>query len=114
MTAIRYANLIELAQPQSIAFGSGAVGAVPRLAATRGLARTLVIADAFNASRVDLLGLAGEVAVFGEVKPEPDIPNLDRRRSSRRSGGSSRPRRSRPRSASCFLRKPARSRGSSL
>ena len=78
MPAIGYPNLIELAQPQSIAFGSGAVGAVPRLAAACGLARTLVIADAFNASRVDLLGLAGDVAVFGEVKPEPDIPNLDR------------------------------------
>jgi hypothetical protein len=24
-----------------------------------------------------LLGLPGEVAVFGEVKPEPDIPNLE-------------------------------------
>ena len=36
-----------------------------------------MVADAFNAARVGLLGLPGEVAVFGEVKPEPDIPNLE-------------------------------------
>jgi alcohol dehydrogenase class IV len=37
-----------------------------------------VVADAFNAARVDVLGLRGEVVVFGEVKPEPDIPNLEK------------------------------------
>ena len=40
--------------------------------------RTLVVSDAFNAGRVDVLGLPGEVVVFGEVKPEPDIPNLEK------------------------------------
>ena len=35
------------------------------------------MSDAFNAARVDVLGLPGEVVVFGDVRPEPDIPNLD-------------------------------------
>jgi alcohol dehydrogenase class IV len=42
------------------------------------VARTLVVADAFNARRVDVLELAGEVAVFGEVEPEPSVPNLEK------------------------------------
>ena len=68
---------IELLRPPSIAFGSGAVAALGRWAAAKGLRRALVVSDAFNAGRIDLLGLAGEVVVFGEVKPEPDVPNLD-------------------------------------
>ena len=36
-----------------------------------------MVSDAFNACRVGVLGLPGEVVVFGEVKPEPDIPNLE-------------------------------------
>ena len=68
---------IEITRPQSIEFGAGLVGSVGRWAAAKGIARSLVVADAFNAARVGLLGLPGEVAVFGEVKPEPDIPNLE-------------------------------------
>ena len=34
-----------------------------------------VIADAVNAARLHVLGL-GDVACFGMVKPEPDLPNL--------------------------------------
>ena len=52
------------------------VGSVGEWAAAKGVTRSLVVADAFNAARVALLGLPGEVTVFGEVKPEPDIPNL--------------------------------------
>ncbi|GAA0575061.1 hypothetical protein GCM10009416_12160 [Craurococcus roseus] len=37
-----------------------------------------MVSDAFNAGRVDVLGLPGEVAAFGEVKPEPDVPNLEK------------------------------------
>ena len=68
---------IELLQPAEIAFGAGALARLARFAAQHGLTRTLVVADAFNATRINLLGLAGEVALFGEVKPEPDVPNLN-------------------------------------
>ena len=69
---------IELLRPPSIEFGSGAVSAVGRWAAAKGARRALVVCDAFNAGRVDVLGLPGEVVVFGEVKPEPDVPNLEK------------------------------------
>src|SRR3712207_4249217 len=68
---------IEILRPQRLEFGAGLVGTVGAWAKERGLSRTLVVADAFNAARVELLGLPGEVAVFGEVKPEPDVPNLE-------------------------------------
>ncbi|BAQ48986.1 MULTISPECIES: iron-containing alcohol dehydrogenase [Methylobacterium] len=68
---------IEIVRPD-IAFGSGTVAEVGRRARAMGARTILVVADAFNATRVDLLDLPGEVRVFGEVKPEPDIPNLER------------------------------------
>lgn len=71
------ATLIELLRPSTIEFGSGAVASVSRFMRERGLARPLVVADRYNAARVALLDLPGEVAVFGDVKPEPDIPNLE-------------------------------------
>ncbi|QQR38303.1 iron-containing alcohol dehydrogenase [Devosia rhizoryzae] len=40
--------------------------------------RVLVVADAFNAGRADLLALPGQSHIFSEVKPEPDLPNLER------------------------------------
>ncbi|WP_338665805.1 iron-containing alcohol dehydrogenase [Pararoseomonas sp. SCSIO 73927] len=69
---------IELLRPPRIEFGSGTLSALAPWVAERGLKRVLVVADAFNAGRVDLLGLPGEVHVFGEVKPEPDLPNLEK------------------------------------
>ena len=68
---------IELLQPAEIAFGAGALSALARFAERRSARRCLVIADQFNASRVAMLGLSGDVAVFGDVKPEPDVPNLE-------------------------------------
>lgn len=68
---------IEILRPNRIEFGPGAIASVARYVAERGFKRPLVVADAFNAARIDRLGLAGEVAVFGEVKPEPDLPNLE-------------------------------------
>lgn len=68
---------IEIPRPAAIEFGGGIVGRVGAWAESRGVTRTLVVADAFNAARVDVLGLPGRVEVFGTVKPEPDIPNLD-------------------------------------
>ncbi|MGU3423021.1 iron-containing alcohol dehydrogenase [Methylobacterium sp. D54C] len=71
------ASPIDLVRPQEIAFGAGALSRVARFLAERGYRRPLVVADAFNAGRVDLLGLSGDFTVFGTVKPEPDLPNLD-------------------------------------
>lgn len=68
---------IELARPPRILFGSGTVAQVPGWIAEKGFTRILVVADAFNAARIDLLGLQGEITVFGAVKPEPDVPNLE-------------------------------------
>ncbi|TPG47220.1 iron-containing alcohol dehydrogenase [Roseomonas nepalensis] len=68
---------IEIQRPASLEFGAGLVGAVGRWAAARGIARSLVIATGPTAARAALLGLPGEVVVFGDVKPEPDIPNLE-------------------------------------
>jgi alcohol dehydrogenase class IV len=69
---------IELIQPEIVAFGSGTIARVAQFAQDKGAKRPLVIADTFNAARVGLLALPGEVNVFGEVKPEPDIPNLEK------------------------------------
>jgi alcohol dehydrogenase class IV len=69
---------IEIARPAIIEFGGGLVSAAGRWARARGYSRALVVSDAFNAARVALLDLPGEVSVFGEVKPEPDLPNLEK------------------------------------
>jgi alcohol dehydrogenase class IV len=68
---------IAIERPPSILFGSGLASEVGAFARAHRCARPLVIADAFNASRVDLLNLPGKAAVFGAVRPEPDIPNLN-------------------------------------
>ncbi|MBP0465408.1 iron-containing alcohol dehydrogenase [Roseomonas sp. PWR1] len=68
---------IEIDRPARIAFGPGQVAAIGPWARERDITRSLVIAGASNAARVELLGLPGEVTVFGAVKPEPDIPNLE-------------------------------------
>lgn len=68
---------IPLALPP-VEFGSGALDAVAAFARQQGAQRPLVVADAFNAQRVQLLALPGQVALFGEVVPEPDVPNLER------------------------------------
>ncbi|MBV9734736.1 MAG: iron-containing alcohol dehydrogenase [Acidisphaera sp.] len=68
---------IAIERPAEIRFGAGLASAVGAFARARGCTRPLVVCDAFNAGRVGLLGLPGEAAVFGTVRPEPDIPNLD-------------------------------------
>ncbi|SFK96432.1 iron-containing alcohol dehydrogenase [Falsiroseomonas stagni] len=68
---------IEILRPTRLEFGAGTVGIVGQWAREQGITRTLVISGGFNAKRVDVLGLPGEVTVFGHVKPEPDLPNLD-------------------------------------
>lgn len=71
------ATPITVQRPCVIAFGAGTASMAGRWAAEQKLGRVLVIADAFNAARVDALGLKGDVTVFGEVRPEPDLPNLE-------------------------------------
>jgi len=65
-------------RPHRIEFGPGKAAFAGEWAAGHGVTRTLVICDAFNAARVGLLGIEGEVVVFSEVKPEPDLPNLEK------------------------------------
>lgn len=69
---------ITLIRPHLIEFGVGTAGRLGRWAAEKGYNRILVISDAFNASRIDVLELKGEITVFSEVKPEPDTDNLDK------------------------------------
>ncbi len=70
---------ITLLHPPVIEFGTGTASKVGDWAAERGAARVLVVADSFNANRTNVLGFAtaATVEVFGDVKPEPDIANLD-------------------------------------
>ncbi len=67
---------IVLARPARIVFGPGSVAETGRWIRDSGFSRTLVVADAFNAGRVPLLGIAGEVSVYGEIKAEPDTSDL--------------------------------------
>lgn len=69
---------IEIQRPTILEFGNGTIVAAARFAERIGARRPLVISDPFNARRVDLLALPGAVKVFGEVKPEPDLPNLEK------------------------------------
>ncbi|AWK88285.1 iron-containing alcohol dehydrogenase [Azospirillum thermophilum] len=77
MTPIDLTTPIELLRPPRVVFGAGAAPETGRWLRGRGLTRVLVVADAFNAARVDLLGLEGAVTVFADIKPEPDVPNLE-------------------------------------
>ncbi|NVO15844.1 MAG: iron-containing alcohol dehydrogenase [Rhodoplanes sp.] len=68
---------LRLVHPPVIEIGPGTVATVGAWAKARGCRRPLVVADAFNVGRVDQLALDGQVTVFGEVVPEPDIANLE-------------------------------------
>ncbi|MBB3390569.1 alcohol dehydrogenase [Rhizobium sp. BK275] len=69
---------IAVVRPHLIEFGLETAGKLGAWAANKGYSRTLVISDAFNATRIDLLQLKGDVSVFSDVTPEPDIANLDK------------------------------------
>lgn len=69
---------IEILRPTAVEFGCGTIAAAARFAERVGARRPLVISDPFNARRVDQLALPGAVKVFGDVKPEPDLPNLEK------------------------------------
>jgi len=69
---------LSLAQPSRIEYGAGKASRLADFVPAWTERRVLVVADAFNASRVDLLNLPAEAMVFSEVRPEPDLPNLER------------------------------------
>ena len=69
---------IEILRPNVVEFGCGTIAPAARFAMRIGARRPLVISDPFNAQRVDHLALPGAVKLFGDVKPEPDLPNLDK------------------------------------
>ncbi|HEV2677332.1 MAG TPA: iron-containing alcohol dehydrogenase [Aliidongia sp.] len=68
---------IGIERPTAIKFGPGLVAEVGAFVRVQGYMRPLVVADPFNAGRVDLLALPGDPAVFGSVRAEPDIANLE-------------------------------------
>ena len=77
LTTTSLATPIAVQTPRLIEFGAGVAPTAGRWAREQKLARILVVADTFNAKRVDALALKGEVMVFGELTAEPDVPLLD-------------------------------------
>lgn len=77
MNNIDLTTPIELLRPPRVVFGAGTAAEAGRWVRERGFTRVLVVADAFNAARVALLGLDGAVTIFADIKPEPDVPNLE-------------------------------------
>jgi alcohol dehydrogenase class IV len=71
------ATPIAIQRPPVIEFGAGTASMSGRWAREQDLGNILVVTDAFNAGRVDALALKGAVTVFGTVRPEPDVPNLE-------------------------------------
>ncbi len=67
---------IEIQRPSILQFGEGAVSVLAGWVEASGFKKPFVVADRFNAARLDMLGL-GRVSVFGDVEPEPDEHNLD-------------------------------------
>lgn len=71
------ADPILLLRPPRISFGSGVAAQVGPWLAQAGCRRILVVADAFNAARVGVLGLTGAVTVYGKITAEPTTADLD-------------------------------------
>ena len=71
---------LSINHPPIIECGVGVASKVAEWAKTQGAETVLVVADAFNAGRVDLLGFGPgiTVEVFGDVVPEPDNANLEK------------------------------------
>lgn len=70
------ATPIEILRPSMTHFGTGTVKELAGWVREKGYERPFVVADQINAARLNALGL-GEVACFGDVVPEPDLPNLE-------------------------------------
>lgn len=67
---------IDLSRPPQVLFGAGVAARVGAWAQRRGLKRALVVADSFNAKRIDALALACDVKVFDDFWPEPDTTDF--------------------------------------
>ena len=67
---------LEMQRPPIVRFGVGQIATFAAWVADVGVRRCFVVADRINAARLDVLGLANP-GVFGDVKPEPDLPNLE-------------------------------------
>ncbi|MBN2752996.1 MAG: iron-containing alcohol dehydrogenase [Rhodospirillaceae bacterium] len=68
-------HLIEMYRPPHLRFGEGALAGLSGWIGGKHFTRPFVVADMVNARRIEILELEN-VAVFGDVKPEPDLPNL--------------------------------------
>lgn len=66
---------LEILQPGCVRVGAGQARRLGQTLRERQLSRPLVVADAFNAGRLDALGLAGDTACV-TVRPEPDLADL--------------------------------------
>lgn len=71
----RYDTPIAMLTPPEIRFGARSVAGLADWTRARG-GRVFVVADAYNAGRIEALGLK-DAAVFGEVEPEPGLANLE-------------------------------------
>lgn len=67
---------IVIGSPAAIHIGPGTAAEVGRAAAARGITRALVVADPFNASRIDHLALDCRVETFADLPGEPDTRML--------------------------------------
>ncbi len=63
--------------PPVVECGSGSVSKAGAWAETVGKRRALIVADTFNASRVDCLGLTCETVIYDDIRAEPTTENLD-------------------------------------
>ena len=69
-------RVISLDRPRQVDFGLGAASRLADWVTERGLVRPLIVADAFNAGRIALLGFKDDIQVFSEFHPEPDTNDL--------------------------------------
>ncbi|KIZ47956.1 MULTISPECIES: iron-containing alcohol dehydrogenase [Rhodopseudomonas] len=69
---------IDLVRPPQILFGSGVAARVGSWISRRNLTKAFVVADTFNATRVEVLNLTCETIVFDAFRPEPDAADLER------------------------------------
>jgi alcohol dehydrogenase class IV len=67
---------IEIQRPSILRFGEGAVSGLSEWVREHGFRKPFVVSDSVNVARLDILGLS-DVAVFGDVVPEPDEHNLN-------------------------------------
>lgn len=66
---------LELLQPGFVRIGSGQAPRLGEWLGERGLTRPVVLADTYNAARLEALGLASDIPCVA-VRPEPDLTDL--------------------------------------